>query len=172
MQEVLNQMSFLNSMHINEEYLIPGMKNIGTSVKKVEKQNIPSFSGKTQKSLSSKISTNGIGAVTITIGPSSKRRYVFNFIEGGAQWKGSGQVKNQSYLPAPKLVSWIQKKLGAGDEDALRVAFRVAKSIGQRGLPARPIVMPTVEEVRGFVVSSLNEIINRMVEEIHKHDNG
>lgn len=169
MEQVLHQLSFLQSININKDYLVPGMKSIGASVRKVEKGKIATFSGKTQRSLSSKTSQNGIGSVTLTIGPSSKRRYIFNILQGGAKWKASGKSGNTSVLPAQRLVEWVKKKLGASDEEALQVAFRVAKTIGRQGIPGKPIVMPTVEEVKSYVVSSINSIIHRMVEEIHKY---
>jgi hypothetical protein len=75
-------------------------------------------------------------------------------------------------LPASALVDWVQKKLGASATNALQVAFAVAKSIGRNGLQARPIVQPTVSEVADLVVNTINDVIHRMIEEIHNHDNG
>jgi hypothetical protein len=45
MEQVLHQLSFLQSININKDYLVPGMKSIGASVRKVEKEKIDVFSG-------------------------------------------------------------------------------------------------------------------------------
>jgi hypothetical protein len=190
MQEALNQLTFLESMGVNTDYLVPGMRKLGGVIKPAERQNMPIFSGATSKSLTSKITQNGVGSVTLTLGPNSKRRHIFRLIAGGAQWHDRGANvstwrgkerkrdarakggSNSSYLPASALVDWVQKKLGASATNALQVAFAVAKSIGRNGLQARPIVQPTVSEVADLVVNTINDVIHRMIEEIHNHDNG
>jgi len=193
MEETLAKLTFLESTGVNDGYLKPAMKSIGSKVKSAEKPHIPVFSSSTQKSLFSKVTTNGIGSVTLTVGPNSKRKHIFRFISGGAQWHGradtvttwrgkerkrnaradkavkSGGSANSSYLPASALVEWVKKKLGVSDEEALHTAFRVAKTIGKRGLPGKPIVPPTVEEIRDMVISTLSETIHQMVEGLKNH---
>jgi hypothetical protein len=197
MTEALKEISFLQSININKDYLIPGIKKIGGVVRKAEQENVPVFTGSTRRSLRSKTTTNGIGSVKLEIAPSSKgkngRLHVFRFIDGGAEWHdrstdvstwrgkevqrnerasakvSSGGKANSSYLPAARLVDWVKKKLGASDDEALHVAFRVAKTIGRRGLPKRPITMPTVNQMSNYVITELNRIIHTMVEEIHKY---
>lgn len=194
MTEVLNELSFLESSKVNDEYLKPAMRSIGGTIKKAEKTHIGSFTGKTKKSLTSKITTNGIGSVTLTVGPSSKRRYIFRFIEQGAQWhdRSSGKTTwrgrekardtraskvislggkpNSSYLPARALIGWVIQKLGASPgADSIHTAFRVAKTIGRNGLQAKPIVPPTVVQIKEAVIAKFNETMRRMVEELHNH---
>ncbi|MHC1739728.1 MAG: hypothetical protein AB9897_01310 [Anaerolineaceae bacterium] len=200
MQEALNELSFLESLGVNNDYLVPGMRSLGGKIKPVERGKVPVFSGATGKSLTSKVTQNGVGAVTLTVGPNSKRRHIFRFISGGAQWHDRGAAvstwrgrernrflgvstfrggtgkktsrklsQESSYIPVKSLLEWVQKKLGASAENALHVAFAVAKSIGRKGLQAKPIVPPTVSEISDMVVSSINEVIHRMVEELHNH---
>ena len=187
MQEALNELSFLDSLGINNDYLVPSMRSLGAQIKPIERQNIPVFSGQTGKSLTSKVSQNGIGSVTLTLGPNKSHILPFRVISGGAQWhdrtspvhstaerKRNARIKggggDPSYLPAANLVAWVTAKLGA-TSNALQVAFAVAKSIGRNGLKAHPIVPPTVEEISNLVVTTISSTISRMVEEIHSHDN-
>lgn len=191
-KSVLDQLSFLSSMKVNDQYLVPAMRKIGTYVKKIEKPKVKTFTGSTQKSLTSKITTNGIGSVTATIGPNKKRAYIFGFMTGGAQWDGdysaslrniggkkasqkrrnrfdrnqAGYKPNPSYLPANRLINWVKQELGASDNEALHIAFKVAKSIGRKGLKGSPIAQPTAEEARETVVRTLNETISNMVQEL------
>jgi len=197
LQEVINQLDFLDSLRINDLYLKPAMKSLSGDIKKAEQGHIPVFSGKTAKSLSGKVSENGVGAVTLTLGPKTSgknaRAYIFRFIGGGALWSGrsssvttwrgkeknrnmrakkaisEGRKANSSFLPAIYLVEWVKKKLHASDDDALQTAFRVAKTIGSRGLPAKPIVPPTVQEVRSMVISRINQAVEKMVQELPTH---
>ena len=188
MQEVINQMSYLQSSRVNEEYLIPSLRSIGGQVKKVEKGNVPRFTSKTANSIGSRVTAVGVGSAVLTIGPGSKRKHIFRFIEGGAQWEGraysvstwrgkerarnarsterikSGLKANPSFLPANQLLPWVRQKLGVSADEALHVAFKVAKSIGRDGLKPRPIVTPTVNQVKDTVVSAINETIRKMVE--------
>jgi len=107
------------------------------------------------------------------VGPSSKRKHIFRFLSGGAEWHDSKKAsKNSTRVPASKLVAWVQQKLGASPDEALRVAFRVAKSLGKKGLQGNPIVPPTVDEVTSMVITTLNNTIHRMVEELGKHAKG
>jgi hypothetical protein len=180
---------------VNKEYLQPAMKSIRSKIITAERKNIATFSGATRKDLRGKISENGVGAVTLAVGP-SKRKHIFRFISGGAQWHdrgdsvttwrgrekartaraekamASGRMANPSFVPANRLVEWVRKKLGASDSEALHVAFKVAKSIGRRGLQGRPIVPPTVQEVGQMVSDTLAAAINKMVEELGKHGKG
>lgn len=196
MEEALKNIDFLSSFKINDQYLVPDMKRIGGAVRKEERKHIPTFSGSTQRNISSRVTTNGIGSVTADIGPSKggkSRAYILWYINGGAQWHdrastvttwrgreqnrkaradkrvAAGGKANPSYLPAKYLVNWVKKKLGAGDADALHVAFRVAKSIGRSGLKARPVLPPTLAAVTNMVTTEINNTIHRMVEELGRH---
>ena len=189
MQAALNELSFLESLGINNDYLVPAMRGLGAEIKPIERQNIPIFSGATGKSLTSKITQNGVGSVTLKVGPNANHRIQFRVIAGGAKWhdrdartvknraetRRNARVKNGSnttYMPvSSNFVAWVQSKLGAAD-NALQVAYAVAKSIGRNGIKARPIVQPTVPEISNLVASTMSAAINRMIEEIHKHDNG
>lgn len=42
--------------------------------------------------------------------------------------------------PSRVLIPWVMDKLGVSAKDAPRVAFLVARAIGLRGIPARPIL--------------------------------
>lgn len=196
MEAALNKIGFLESFGVNKEYLQPAMKSIRTKILAAERPKIASFSGATRKDLRGKISENGVGAVTLSVGP-TKRKHIFRFISGGAQWHDRGdavttwrgrekartargekamaarKMPNPSYVPANRLVEWVKKKLGASsDSDALHLAFKVAKSIGRKGLQAHPIVPPTVQEVAQMVNDTMAAAIDKMVEELGKHGKG
>jgi hypothetical protein len=192
MEETLNKISFLESFGVNKDYLQPAMKSIRSKIITAERKNIPSFSGATRKDMRGRITENGVGSVTLTVGP-SKRKHIFRFVSGGAQWHdrgesvstwrgrerartvrgekamAAGRKANPSFVPASRLVEWVKKKMGASDSEALHVAFKVAKSIGRKGLQARPIVPPTVQEVAQMIQDTLAAAINKMVEELGKH---
>jgi hypothetical protein len=187
-QEVINQMNYLQSSRVNNDYLIPSMKSIGGQVRKVEKGNIPRFTSKTANSLGSRVTAVGVGSVMLTVGPGSKRKYIFRYIDGGAQWHDrassittwrgrennrnirgeqrtkSGSKANPSYLPVNQLLPWVRQKLGVSADEALHVAFRVAKTLGREGLKPRPITGPTVGQVKQMVINAINETIRKMVE--------
>lgn len=49
--------------------------------------------------------------------------------------------------PVQALVGWVRRKLGVSAKDAPRVAFAVARKIGERGLPAKRVVASAVPEI-------------------------
>ena len=162
-EETLKKIDFLDSFQINDQYLVPALKKIGGAVRKNERPRVPVFKGSTQKSISNSVTTNGIGSVTAKIG-SKRRYYILRFLEQGAKW-GSGKTQP----PSSRLVEWVKQKLGASDENALQVAFAVARSIGKLGLKAKPVVAPTLAAVRNMVITEVKKAIDKMLTELGKH---
>jgi len=158
-EDAIKKINFLSSLKMNDEYLVPAMKKIGGAVRKAEISRVPVFTGSLKKSISNSVTQNGVGSVTAKIG-SKKRSYILRFLEQGASWGDKNPPVREK-----KLVAWVTQKLGA-QTGALRVAFAVARSIQQRGLKARPIVKPTVEETRDMVVRETNKAVEKMVNDL------
>ncbi len=196
-EETLKKIDFLDSFKINDRYLVPAFRKIGGAVRKEEKSRIPAFTGSTQKSISNSVTTNGIGSVTAKIG-SKKRYYILRFIDSGAAWHGRSDAittwrgreqhrnlrvggknnenwytknskPNPAFIPPSRLVEWVKKKLSANEGNALSVAFAVAKSIGRKGLKARPVIAPTLAAVRNMVVTETKKAIDKMLQELGKY---
>lgn len=157
-EETIKRIDFLNSLDMNTKYLVPAFKKIGGKVRKEEKGRTPTFKGTTQKGISNSVTTNGIGSVTAKIG-SKKRYYILRFFEQGAKFE-------KKMPPARRLVEWAKLKLGASDQNALQVAFALAKSIKEHGLRPKPIVQPTIETVHDMVIKETHKAVDKMVNKL------
>ena len=58
-----------------------------------------------------------------------------------------GRRPNARRPPAAALIGWVRRKLGVSAREAPRVAFAVARKIGERGLPAKRVVSTATPEI-------------------------
>ena len=65
------------------------------------------------------------------------------FIERGT----GAEAGHPNYFPPPRqLELWVRRKLGVPIEDALSVAFVIARKIARKGTKAQPIVKETIDK--------------------------
>lgn len=68
-----------------------------------------------------------------------------------------GRRRKRRQPPAEAIIPWIQRWLNPDPEKLRSVAFLVARSIGRKGIRARPVLLNKT------VQGSLAEIVNRVV---------
>ena len=155
--DLLQQQKLLERMPEEmNRFLTIAVRKGSTLVKGTEVPRVKRFSGSTADSIKSSVKAKGIGSVTGVIGPDRKRAHIFRFMQYG---RAPGATTPWVYY----LMDWVEKKWGAS---SLKDAYRLARSIHEKGIEGTPIAKPVIEETRGRIIGLIKEATDKIVERL------
>ena len=146
--------------------LLKSVRKGNLDMKKNVQSRIQSFTGRTVRSIGSKVKANGPGSVTGITGPSDKGKYarahILRFLQDGSYWQNEDRTQPWVH----DLTDWVKAKFSPPEKDVLRTAYALAKSIKQKGVKGKPIVRPVMESRLGYVLLLISDTLDKIVEKM------
>ena len=152
--DLIKQERLLERMPVEmNRYLTTAVRKGSALVKGTEVPRVKRFSGSTADSIKSSVRVKGIGSVTGVIGPDRKRAHIFRIMQSG---RAAGAKQPWVY----DLLEWVEKKWGSS---SLQDAYRLARSIHEKGIEGTPIAKPVIEETRNRILGLIKEATDKIV---------
>lgn len=95
----------------------------------------------------------------------SRHRFFLQVVVQGRQAGQPGPMYKKTDYPET-FVQWVQAKMNPAQEELRNVLFRVARSIGSRGIRPRPIVEEGAKASEGRVITAMNEAVKKALEKL------
>lgn len=140
------------SLEVISRHFRPVMRKAAQRARDAARERTPVASGRLQRSIHARYSPTGLRSTV------SERVEYGAPVEYGARFEGAP--------PARALVDWVEAKLGKSGEEAVGVAFAVAKSLAGTKQEARNIFGEAFDSTLPANVADFESVLERIAEDL------
>ncbi len=143
----------------SEKIFLKSVRNINKVLKQDIVGRVKVFTGDTQKSITTSARVNFMGNIIGVVGPKKRSKNALSLSQTG---RTSGKQPRPNQME--RLKAWVEQKWYAyGEADKTQAAFRLARSISNKGVEGKDVVRTVKVSRKSWIEYMINTAINEIL---------